>query len=258
MTDSARATVFDPDPANRWLFCFTHPDDEVSICAWMSRLAQSNVEVHAGWSVSNDVREAESRAAMSRLGLQQERLHYFRFPDKGACDSLPQLADSWSRVIADVNPHVVAVGAFECGHIDHDATNFAVNAAVRAASLAVSVCEIPWYHPYTTRIPTLNRFADPKGEHILELTREECRLKRQFAQMYPSQNIASLLVWYTVLGWLKLRPPALCRTERMRLQTHFNFLEPNLPEPMKSKVIASPTWQRWAEAVRRTNPDLRM
>lgn len=213
----------------------------------MKRLVDSGAEVWAGWSVTNAVRESEATAAMQSIGIPPERLFFHRMPDKGACAHLRELSAKWADAISTANPERLVAGAFECGHIDHDATNWAV---AKAAQGALPILEVPLYHTYLTRIPKLNRFAEPRGEEILYLSPEEWRLKKRFSRMYPSQNIGSLLVWYTVLGWAKGRPPALCRTERLRLQTHFDFLTPNLPENLKAKVLSSPIWKRWSDAIK--------
>jgi LmbE family N-acetylglucosaminyl deacetylase len=245
-------TLFDSSPNRRWLFCFTHPDDEISICAWMRRLVKSGANVHCGWSVSNPVREAESRRVMDRLGVLQQHLSFLTYPDKGACDHLYELASDWARIVESAKPDVIAVGAFECGHIDHDSTNFAVRHALDSiGKSSVPMLEIPWYHTYLTRIPVLNRFADPTGEEVLELDVEEQKLKREVSRMYPSQNIASLLFWYTLLSWIKLKPVDLRKTERMRLQTHFDYTVPNLPDALNKKVRRSQTWNRWIRSVER-------
>jgi LmbE family N-acetylglucosaminyl deacetylase len=242
-------SAFDPDPRHRWLFCFTHPDDEIATAAWIRRLARLGAEVWAGWSVSNATRETEARAVMRLLGVSEERLFFFEAPDGDACGHLASLRDQWAEAIRVSNPSRIAVCAFECGHLDHDSTNYAVNGAVRGVGVECEVFEFPLYHTYLTRIPVLNRFADPTGEEVLRLVREEWRLKRTVSRMYPSQNIGSLLVWYTLWGWVRLRPPALCRTERMRRQTHFDFTTPNLPEPLRSRVQRSEKWQRWLRCV---------
>lgn len=183
---------------------------------------------------------------MAELGVADGRLFFFDMPDKGAFERIPELAEKWSSAIERASPDRIALGAFECGHIDHDATNAAVTLANAAKTPQL---EIPFYHTYLARIPVLNRFADARGQDVLQLDLEECKLKRKVSRMYKSQNIASLLIWYTLLGWLKGNPPALCRTERMRLQTHFDFACPNLPEPMRSEVMKSDTWKRWSEQI---------
>lgn len=244
-------TLADKDPSKTWLFCFTHPDDEISICAWMRRLVRSGAQVWAGWSVSDPIREAEGRKAMLEIGVPQDRLMFLRFPDKGACDQLRNLTSSWASFIEKCHPDRIALGAFECGHIDHDSTNFAVKKATESLGVEISMLEIPLYHTYLTRIPKINRFATDAEQEIVTLEPEEQRLKWKIAKMYESQNISSLLVWYTLLHFAKLRPAKLRETERFRLQTHFDYARPNLPQPLLDKVVKSATWNRWREAVSR-------
>lgn len=248
-------SAFDSAPRHRWLFCFTHPDDEIAMAAWMRRLSAAGVEVWAGWSVSNPVREAEARAVMRLLGVSEERLFFFDAPDGDACDHLASLRDKWVEAIHVSKPTRIVVCAFECGHLDHDSTNYAVNSATRSVGAPCEVFELPLYQTYLTRTPVLNRFADSAGEEVLRLLPEEWMLKRRVSQMYPSQNIGSLLVWYTLWGWVRLRPPALCRTERMRRQTHFDFTTPNLPEPLRSRVERSEKWRRWLRCVQAFESD---
>ena len=45
-------TLFDADIGERWLFCMTHPDDEISICAWIRRLTDAGVDVFLSWTHS--------------------------------------------------------------------------------------------------------------------------------------------------------------------------------------------------------------
>ena len=59
----------------------THPDDEMSICAWIRRLTQNGNEVHISWTHSNAVREAEARAVAVLLGVPDRNLHFFGASD---------------------------------------------------------------------------------------------------------------------------------------------------------------------------------
>ncbi len=230
----------------KWLFCFTHPDDEISIIAWMKHLVDAGADVYAGWSVSNPVREREAVAMMESIGVKRDNLFFFDMPDGDACDHFEKLVESWEWAIEVADPRRIVVGAFECGHIDHDTTNAAV---YRASKGRLPMFEVPFYHTYLTRIPVINRFADPLGEEVLILSPEDRRLKIRASKAYPSQNIGSLLRWYTLLGICKLSPPGLARTERMRLQTHFDYSIPNLPDPLRTRVEASAKFQRFKRAV---------
>jgi hypothetical protein len=87
------------------------------------------------------------------------------------------------------------------------------------------------------------------GEEVLVLNSQDRRLKMRAAKSYPSQNIGSLLRWYTVMGICKFSPPRLCQTERMRLQTHFDYSIPNLPDPLRTHVEASEKFRRFSASV---------
>ncbi len=236
--------VFDDDPARRWLFCLTHPDDEISICAWIRRLTKNGNEVFMSWTHSNDVREREGRAAALVLGVPQRNLYFFGAQDGQACDHIPQLLPEFEKMMLAVRPDRVACGAFEQGHIDHDTTNFLVN-----HSFDGPVLEIPFYHTYLTRFQTLNRFSQGRGQEIIELDRDERRLKTMVARQYPSQNIWSVLLWYEIWQRARLRPIELTRTERMRVQTHHAFDRPSHPAPLARRVQRSPHWHRWVRAL---------
>lgn len=235
---------FDPDPNLRWLFCMTHPDDEISICAWISRLVKNGNPVFMSWSHDTPVRESEGRASARRLGVPDTHLRFLGAPDGKVIDEIPRLMDEYSTWLEIAKPDRIACGAFEQGHIDHDATNLVVNSVFSGP-----VFEIPFYHAYLSRVQTLNRFADPVGEQVIELTPEERKLKKEIAKAYPSQNIWSVLLWYEIWQAARLRPVELTKTERMRLQTHKDFLRPNLPPGLAEKVASSETWQRWLKTV---------
>lgn len=243
--------AFDLDSGLRWLFCLTHPDDEISICIWIRRLVKAGAEVHLCWTHSNDIREAEARAVAKILGVPDERLTFFRAVDGSICDELRDLLPKFKELMARVQPDRVACGAFEQGHIDHDATNWLVN-----HSFEGPIFEVPFYHTYTVRLQTMNRFADPSGQEVIHLDKEERKLKTKIAKLYRSQNIWSVLCWYELWQITRLRPAELRKRELMRLQTHQDFTVPNLPAPLKARVEASGPWRRWRTAVERLNMPL--
>lgn len=238
--------AFDLQNRQRWLFAMTHPDDEISICAFIRRLTKAGHEVYMSWTHSTPVREQEARrAATEWLGVPNENLYFFGATDQSVCHEIEDLLGPFASMIAKVQPERICCGAFEQGHIDHDSTNLIVN-----LSFDGPVFEIPFYFPYTTRAPIMNRFAaSGSSDERLELTSEESRFKKDFAKQFPSQAIWRNLLAYEILQGAKLAPIELSKRELMRLQTHRNFLEPNLPEPYRSRVLAHPTWGRWHQAV---------
>lgn len=223
----------------------THPDDEISICAWIQRLVRNGNPIYMSWTHSNTVREREARAVSLILGVPQANLFFFEATDGSACDEIPALLPKFRELMEEVRPNRVVCGAFEQGHIDHDTTNYLVNHTFDGP-----VLEAPFYHTYLNRLQTLNRFSDPRGQEILDLDPDEWALKKMVARQFPSQNIWSVLLWYEAWQRARLKPGSLPRTERLRLQTHANFLRPNHPPRLATRVGRSKTWQRWKSAVR--------
>jgi D-glycero-beta-D-manno-heptose 1-phosphate adenylyltransferase len=238
--------VFDPDPSLRWLFCMTHPDDEISICVWIRRLTDQGNEVFLSWTHDTEVRRSEAYRAADSLGVPRDRLFFHAAEDRKAIDHLPELSASFERMMDEVEPDRVACGAYEQGHIDHDTTNYLVN-----RTFFGHVFEIPFYFTYLTRRPKINRFAVPDGQEVLRLTPEEQKFKVWMAKQYPSQAIfRNLLLAEARQRLTRLRPDRLRATERMRLQVHKDFLVPNLPERYAKYVVRSRHWRRWEAKIR--------
>jgi hypothetical protein len=223
----------------------THPDDEIAICVWARRLIEHGHEVFLSWTHHNSIREAEARRAANFLGVPQDHLFFFGAADGRSVEQLDQLLPMFERLMANVRPDRVVCGAFEQGHLDHDTTNFLV-----AHTFSGTICEFPLYHTYLTKAPVINRFADPRGEEIIHVPREEQRFKLQLARQYPSQRIWRNLICYEVLHTVKLRPARLRRTERMRIQGPIDYSRPNLPPLLAQKVERSRRWQYWFGHVR--------
>ncbi|MEA2552601.1 MAG: hypothetical protein QOJ65_777, partial [Fimbriimonadaceae bacterium] len=157
--------AFDTNPKLRWLFCMTHPDDEISICAWIRHLTQQGNEVHISWTHSNPTREAEARAVSLLLGVPNKHLHFLHSTDGRIPEEMPILLRKFQNLMDEVRPDRVCCGAFEQGHLDHDATNFLVRHSFHGP-----IFEIPFYHTYLTRFQRLNRFAHPAGEEVRALS----------------------------------------------------------------------------------------
>lgn len=239
-------SLFDPDPTLRWAFCMTHPDDEITICAWIRYLVRNGNEVFMSWAHSTPEREAEGRAVAEYLGVPQDHLCFHKAPDAKVCDHIGELIPLYRAWFAEHAIDRVCCGAFEQGHIDHDSTNYIVNHAFDGL-----VYEIPFYHTYLVRLQTLNRFSDPRGEEVRELDLDEQAVKRRVAHSYKSQNIWSICLWYEVGQWLMGRGMQLARSERMRIQTHKDFRVPNHPDLLARQVEKSELWKRWLTAIER-------
>jgi LmbE family N-acetylglucosaminyl deacetylase len=223
----------------------THPDDEISICAWIKKLSENGNPVFLSWSHSTPEREQEACTAASLMQVPADHLHFFGALDGAVVDQIPDLIPEFRTWFKATRPDRVCCGAFEQGHIDHDATNLIVNRSFKGP-----IFEIPFYHTYLVRLQRLNRFSDPRGEEVRQLERHERIFKRLIARQYPSQNIWSVLMWQEVLSGSRMRHVDLARTERMRLQMHRDFLTPNQPPRLAERVRRCETWKRWETAVR--------
>ncbi len=236
--------AFDPDPKTRWLFCLTHPDDEVAIGAWIRRLTAAGAEVFLSWTHDTAIRMKEAFSVADLLGVPKSRLFFHHAPDMQVAESIPELRISFEKMVHEVRPDRVACTAFEQGHMDHDATNYLVNKVFKGL-----VLEFPMYHTYCDRIPVLNRFAQHEGEEILMLHPEEQSFKVMLAKQYPSQTFWRNVFWYEIWQTFRFQPRELKKLERMRIQTHKNFLIPHLPPIRSQKVQHSVLWRRWVNLI---------
>ena len=112
----------------------THPDDEISICAWIKRLAQNGNPVYLNWTHSNPIREAEAIEVAGKLGVPKANLSFMGATDGNIRFEMAELLPKFQDLLDRVRPDRVACGAFEQGHLDHDATNWLVNRAFHGAT----------------------------------------------------------------------------------------------------------------------------
>jgi len=226
----------------------THPDDEISICAWIKRLCDAGAEVHINWTHSNPVREREARRVAAILGVPEPNLTFMHGVDGKVCEDMAAMLPKFQEMIETVKPDRIACGAYEQGHLDHDATNWLVN-----HSFSGPVFEIPFYYPYSRRLQTMNSFSLYEGVERIGLTPIEAKLKIKVAKAYESQNIWSVLWWYEAWHYTKLKPAQLRKRELMRLQGNTDFRSPNHPDPIRREIEACASWIRWIRAVDRAN-----
>lgn len=240
-------TLFDPDPSRRWLFCLTHPDDEISIAAWIHRLTVAGAPVWLSWTHATPHRRTEAERFAELVGVPNDRIFFHGATDGSVCDEIGGLLPRFDRMMFAAKPHVVACGAFEQGHLDHDATNYLVNATHRGP-----VAEIPFYHVYLSNLQRFNLFSGESGPvETLALDRRDRAFKRRVARNYPSQNIYSLILWHEAAHIVTMRRPKLLARELMRLQTHNEWRVPNHPPHLQARIERSPKWQRWIAAMGR-------
>jgi len=243
----AELRAFDPDPSIRWLFCLTHPDDELSIAVWIHRCVSHGCEVWLSWTHATPERQREARAAAHMLGVRSDRLFFHGGTDGSICDEMGEILPSFHAMMERVAPDRVVCGAFEQGHLDHDSTHWLVTHSFKGP-----VFEAPFYHIYTSRVQTINRFSDPRGQETIRLSKDERKFKRALARQYPSQNIWMVLFFYEVVHQAaRLRPLRLAFSERLRRVGRTDYHQPAHPQPIARRVRASRKWKRWCVALRK-------
>jgi len=135
------------DGQGELLVIAAHPDDDViGAGALMARLPRVRVlyvtdgaprdgrdaRAHGFADVAAyaAARRSEAESAVAFAGLPPERLAWLGVADQQATFSLDRLAMALREAIAALQPRVVLTHAYEGGHPDHDATAFAVHAAL--------------------------------------------------------------------------------------------------------------------------------
>lgn len=228
----------------------THPDDEISICAWIKRLTQAGVDVWISWTHSNPERQREAIRAALKLGVARDNLIFHGGPDGAIMDDMAAHFAKFQAMIETVKPDRIVCGAFEQGHLDHDATN-----ALVAKSFDGPIYEVPFYYSYLTRLPRVNRFSQPTGEEILELSEAEKEWKMDYAQSFPSQAIWRNMIFAEAAARLS-GDGSLMTTERMRLQAPVDYLRPNHEGELAERIVESSKWAAWGTAYRRFLVDI--
>ncbi len=231
---------FDLSPKTTWLFCMTHPDDEIFIITWIKRLIENGNKVYISWTHSNSIRKLESIQVGQLLKIPEEHLFFHEGTDGSIASEMIILKENFQNMIDIVKPDRIACGAFEQGHIDHDATNFLVSLCYQGP-----IFEIPFYHTYLTRFPALNKFSDSSNEEKIFLTKNEATFKKKAVKMYPSQNIARNVFAHEYLKKCFLKTPEFFHIERLRKQPDIDYSKPNHSNMIRRKLQNHKTWKCW-------------
>lgn len=165
-------------------------------------------------------------------------------PDGDFVDDLPALQNWVEQIVSEFCPDWIAVTAFEQGHLDHDALNWATR------HLKARKFEYPMYHHYARVIQRIHQFAHGDAGEDLRLTSEESRWKRELLSNYPSQSVARNIRWVERLGKITRRPNDLFLTERLRPVPDHDYLRPAHPVRLQARIERSREWKRWLRAMR--------
>lgn len=193
------------------LLVAAHPDDETGGAgSRLPRLAQSRFVCVTDGAPRNgedasrhgftpeeyaQARRQELQTVLVRCGIAPGRLESLGCPDQHAALHLAQLAGQLADRMALWGIEVVLTQPYEGGHPDHDATAFAVHAAVallaQRRTPAPAIVEMGSYHRdghgarYCTFLPSPQGGDD--GRVVVRLTPEEQRFKADLIASFATQ-----------------------------------------------------------------------
>jgi LmbE family N-acetylglucosaminyl deacetylase len=192
------------------------------------------------------LRRKEALAALSLVGIPSSNVFGLGVRDQHAIFKLAWLAERLAKIVQALRPDVVVTHAYEGGHPDHDATAFAVHAAMgllaRRNEPGASVIEMTGYNDRNGQT-VRGEFLPTNGarEVLLALNEDERRQKRSMFAAYASQR--SALAAFT------------CESERFRLAPRYDFTAPPHPGCLHYERFGlgdpGTTWRAFARAVTR-------
>lgn len=196
--------------AVRGVLIAAHPDDEViGAGARLSRWSQIQV-IHVTDGAPCDMRDAtalgfvrredyaalrraERRAALDVAGVPSHRTHDLGYVDNATSDNLIALAADVYSLLHAAQPDVVVTHPYEGGHPDHDATAFAVHAAVdltrERKERAPIIMEMTSYHLGPSGISTGSFLPNDHDVAFHTVLDEDARaLKSRMLECHASQR----------------------------------------------------------------------
>ena len=196
---SARSdTQAHPPSTRRVLLLAAHSNDEFSVAATLRAHVACGDAVFISWYARDDrpevgaKRAAEAREAATLIGIPSEHLELADLSPVALLEQLPALVLALRDTVARVAPDLVYVPAYEGGHPDHDALNFA--ASETTASAGVETREFPMYSAspqrrFWRRLPSFARFIPGVGDpEVRWLSPSEVRFKRELWALYHTQH----------------------------------------------------------------------
>jgi N-acetylglucosamine malate deacetylase 2 len=192
-----------PFAGRRLMVVVAHPDDEVlfaggqfSTCAQLGivhvtdgapSIRVARAKGFASLDAYAEARRTELQAALDVAGLTASYRN-LGYRDQLASFHMPAIAKDLVKTIGEWTPDIVLTHAYEGGHMDHDATAFAVAAATRHRPDGLQVWEMACYHRQDGR-PVQGSFPrDRFGPgRVLTLSAEAEAVKRRMLACFASQ-----------------------------------------------------------------------
>jgi LmbE family N-acetylglucosaminyl deacetylase len=137
-----------------------------------------------------EARKREAHAALAIAGVPPARVAWLGFTDQELSHALVPAARRIAALVAELRPDVVLTHAYEGGHPDHDATAFAVRAALALRPGPVLV-EVALYHEHEggAGVERLVLLPGPPGASVsCRLSATEQARKRAMCACYVTQQ----------------------------------------------------------------------
>jgi LmbE family N-acetylglucosaminyl deacetylase len=207
-----------------------HPDDETASAGWLLTQLRRVTILHAtdgaprdmqdalaaGFSTRRDyarARRAEFAAALAFTAVDDSHTRNIGLVDQEASDHLVELSLQLAAMLRDIQPQWVITHPYEGGHPDHDATAFAVHAAVRMLEVPPDIVEMTSYYNRNGQIRTFDFLhADDCPPVTHALSPAECSRKRKMFECFQTQR--------RVLNWFPIS------IERFRAAPEYDFTLP--------------------------------
>lgn len=211
LLDALCAPSPDPHSMPLTVIVCAHPDDEViGAGGRLPHLREVSI-VHVtdgGPRTSDDAtargfrtrgayvhaRAAERARALALAGVRAEQLHDVGLVDQEASSALVALTLHMTELLDTLRPELVLTHAYEGGHPDHDASAFAVHAAVRRLrvryGMAPTLVEMTSYHARGAEMAVGEFLPSPNESEprLVALCDEEQALKRRMFACYATQQ----------------------------------------------------------------------
>ena len=231
----------DSGPRPNVAFVSAHPDDEViGAAARLPALEGRCRFVHITDGAPHDMRDAaylgftsreayararlvEAHLALARAGVTADSCTEFDVTAKEAVHNAGDIARALAALFALQPPDVIVTHPYEGGHPDHDATAFAVHAAVRLVERASGrrpvIVEMTSYHAGACGMRT-GAFLPGTARPVrtIRLSPASRLLKREMLACLETQR--------------HLLTAFLCDVERFRLAPEYDFTRPPHDGPL--------------------------
>lgn len=210
--------------------------------AWLARDDRADVA---------ELRHGEAAKAFAMIGVPADNLRFPVLQPHDLTAQLPELVGAVREIVAELQPDRVYVPAFEGGHPEHDAVNFA---AWEAAGLqGIEVYEFPIYHATKrrlwNRLPVFGHMLPGIGDtRVKPLTPRETRFKRMLWKVYRSQRPL-----FDVLLRASGDGPHVFTTEETRLLPLRDYMKPPHDRPLLYEMHPDMpySFEEFSSAIRR-------